>query len=181
MTTFIGKSASDQIGLRDEYRLTYTLDGSVLFPDSALNASGVESRLITALPQVGLTVRSVPQAVSGDSVVVIRVQPNDIIQGYTVAQMADRADFSTFDFTLGFNFALGLDITLAKVEYLGQVGQGGLPTGTTPIATDTTAKDAADKANKERDWIDKLADIAKGAGVVILILAAVYVYVKAKE
>lgn len=174
---FVGKQPSELIGLKDEYRLTYNLSGSFFGFDDALNASGIESRLNNALPLIGLTVRSVPFATTGDSVVVVRVQPNDILVGSTVGRMADRADFSNFDFiTLGVdNLTLGTNIDLAKVEYLGQIGQSGIPTGTTPIPSDAIAKQNADDANKEDTIWDRIEKVLKEVGIVAAIVGAVVI------
>ena len=179
---FVGKRPNDYVGLKDTYRLTYTLTGSFFGLDDSLNASGIEQRIYAALPLIGLTVRSTPQAVTGDTAIVVRVQPNDIVAGQTVAQLADRADFSSFDVTLGLeNLTLGLNIDLTKMEYLGQIGASGLPTGTTPIPSDATAKDETQQQLAADSLFARLTTFIKSTGVAIIVLAGVVAYVYFKD
>lgn len=180
---FIGKSANQPIGLLDEYRLTYVLSGSFFGFDDVLNASAIELRLYRSLPLVGLTVRSTPQAITGDSVVVIRVQPNDIMAGSTVAQMADRADFSGVDFTLGLDaFTLGLNIDLTKVEYLGVVSaKSTLPSGTSPLGSDSTARVTEQENVQSNDLVSQLKRAGIGFGILALVLVVAFLYVKAED
>lgn len=181
MTTFLGKSANATVDLLDQYRLTYQLTGSFLGFTEALNASAMETRLMAALPQVGLVVRSTPQATSGDVVVVIRVQPTDMLAGFTVAQLANRADFSDIDFTLGFNFLIGSNVELSKVEFVGKVGSGTLPSGTSSTPSDATAKDTEQQAAEDDSLAAQLRRAGAAIGVIALVLLVAYVVIKAQD
>lgn len=175
---FVGKAPNALVGMLDQYRLTYQLTGSFLGLDDSLNASGVETRLYTALPQVGVAVRSVPQATTGDVVVVVRVQPTDMLIGSTVAQMADRVDLSVVDFTLGFDAFLGANVELTKVEYLGTVGGSNLPTGTGPLPSDAAAKETEQANAATRTVWDAFGDIIEKVGLLALLVVGVIVWTK---
>lgn len=165
-TQFINTSASAPINLADQFRLTYGLVGASWAPDSFLNAQGVETRLYNALPLIGLVPRSIQQAAPGASVVVIRVQPSDLLANQTVGELAKRASFSSLNFSLGAEFlTLGLNVALNKVEKL---AASQTTSGTSPIPSDTAAQDKEDKAD-ECDLYCKLSRF----GAVLAIIAVV--------
>lgn len=178
---YLNCGPSTVVNLLDQYRLTYKLTGYSWLPDSVLNAAGVETRLMSDLPKVGLVVRSLPGATTGDAVVVIRVQPTDALQGKTVAQLADAADFSAIDLTLGFDAFLGVNVDLDTVEFVGRVGSTGVTTGTSSVPGDSTAIATGNASAAQDDIWAKLGSFLKGAGVVILIGVGVYFYVTRRK
>jgi hypothetical protein len=178
---YIGKPSSALLSLADQYRLTYQLTGSFFGFDDALNASGIESRLYTVLPQKGLVMRSLPQATTGDVVVVCRVQPTDMLLGTTVGQMADRADLSSLDFSLGSDALLGTNVELSKVEYLGLVGNGAPTTGTSPIPSDGTVRDNENAQAESNDLASQLIRAFQGLGLLIIVVGIAYLYLESQD
>jgi hypothetical protein len=174
MPEYFGVSPNAIVATSDQYRLVYELVG--------LNwhAAGVEARLYTALLDIGLVPRSLPSASEGDAAIVIRVQPSDLLKGKTVGQMAGLASFPGFDFSLGFNFAIGLNVDLVKVEFLSP-SEAPVTLGTQAIPSDTLAQAKANAAANEDDWAAKLIRILKGTGVVLAIGLGVYLYVRFRK
>ena len=180
--TFTGKDSGALIGLTDQYRLTY--DVQTYFGIVEPDADVVERQVYANLPKVGLIPRSLPLATPDAVVITVRVEPGDVFRNQTVAKLAAAADFSNIDFRLGADFALGTDVDLTDVAFLGITPAKATDTttpGTQPAPGDSIAQQQAAAKAKEKDPIQQFLQALTTIAVIAGIGLVAYIIFKFKD